>query len=383
MIGVIQEQHAERCQLFAQWKNFDWPIVRDPVNRLGLTAVPIVVELDEAGVVKSVGPSVDSVLASLSSSKQPAINSKEQGERPKSPRIADLRREATESNTSEAWIELGDALVLWGDKASPTDAITAYKKAMDVEPDNARIHFRLGVAYRMRHDSSSTPATTHANDFQSAVDSWGKALDLEPNQYIYRRRIQQYGPRLIKPYPFYDWVELARKEIVARGESPIELSVEPSGAEIASPTKRFVATAEERQAPDPKGRINRDTRRLIQANAVVVPGTVRPGESVRVHIELSPQRNAHWNNESDPLVLWLQLPERWQSERQWFASAVPETAESSETRSLEFEIKPAASQTESVTLKAYALYYVCESSRGTCLYLRQDIEIPIKISASQ
>jgi hypothetical protein len=85
MIGVIQEQHAERCQLFAQWKNFDWPIVRDPVNRLGLTAVPIVVELDEEGVVKSVGPSVDSVLASLSSSKQPAINRKEQGERPKRP----------------------------------------------------------------------------------------------------------------------------------------------------------------------------------------------------------------------------------------------------------------------------------------------------------
>ena len=64
MLGVIQEQHAERCQLFAQWKNFDWPILRDPINQLGLNAVPIVVELDEEGVIKAVNPSVDSVLAS-------------------------------------------------------------------------------------------------------------------------------------------------------------------------------------------------------------------------------------------------------------------------------------------------------------------------------
>ena len=43
--------------------------------------------------------------------------------------------------------------------------------------------------------------------------------------------MQQYGPRLDKPYPFYDWVETAREEIRARGETPSPLRVEPAGAE--------------------------------------------------------------------------------------------------------------------------------------------------------
>ena len=61
--------------------------------------------------------------------------------------------------------------------------------------------------------------------FQRAIDAWGQALAIDPNHYIWRRRIQQYGPRLIKPYPFYDWVEQAAREIRARGETPVELAV--------------------------------------------------------------------------------------------------------------------------------------------------------------
>jgi hypothetical protein len=39
---------------------------------------------------------------------------------------------------------------------------------------------------------------------QKAVQYWTMALDMDSNQYIWRRRIQQYGPRLEKPYSFYD-----------------------------------------------------------------------------------------------------------------------------------------------------------------------------------
>jgi tetratricopeptide (TPR) repeat protein len=398
MLGVIQEQHAERCRLFAQWQGFEWPILHDPINQLGLTAVPIVVELDEEGVVKSVRPSVDSVLASLRSDK-PTKSRAKSDEPPQRPSVVSLRRQAERADTSQAWIALGDALVVWGEPSadalvatgaesqqrSATAAIAAYKRALEMEPNHADLHFRLGVAYRMRHDArdDSGGPVAKANDFQVAVDHWGKALELEPNQYIYRRRIQQYGPRLIKPYPFYDWVDLARKEIVARGEKPIELAVEPSGAEIAAPAKRFAGAVEIHESPDPQGRIRRDPRGLIRADAVVVPGTVRPGESVRVHVEFRPGAGAVWNNESEPLILWLQLPEGWQSERQWIASQLPENAESNEVRSFEVEIKTPVSQTDTETLEAYALYYVCESSQGTCLYLRQDIEIPVKFSAKQ
>jgi tetratricopeptide (TPR) repeat protein len=399
MLGVIQEQHAARCRLFAQWQELDWPILHDPINMLGLKGVPIVVELDELGVTRSVNPSVDSILASFSGKKRPIATEASQTEQTK-PDITALRRTAQTEDTYSAWINLGDALALWGhDGAAARDAIAAYTKAKEREPDNAEIYFRLGVAHRMEHDLSPEPRSRQidlpanpiagfgafpsqegnqrVNPFQAAVDNWGKALELEPNQYIYRRRIQQYGPRLTKPYPFYDWVERARKEIALRGEVPLELEVEPSGAEIAAPAREFPVIPGERKAPDPQGEIQRDTQGLVHSDVVVVPASVRPGESVRVYIELEPAANAHWNTEGDPPVLWVELPEGSQAEHQWMESSLPE---STERRSFEFEVKPAASQTASMTLKAYALYYVCESTRGACLYLRHDVDIPIRIS---
>src|SRR5579863_2369784 len=92
------------------------------------------------------------------------------------------------------------------------------------------------------------------DDFRAAVEAWGTALDLDPNQYIWRRRIQQYGPRLDKPYPFYDWVVAAEAAIRKRGEAPIVLPVRPDGAEIAQPIKSFATTREVPVNPDPKGR---------------------------------------------------------------------------------------------------------------------------------
>jgi hypothetical protein len=56
LLGVTQEQHPERCRLFAQWKGFDWPILHDPINVLESSAVPVVVAIDEHGIVRSVRP---------------------------------------------------------------------------------------------------------------------------------------------------------------------------------------------------------------------------------------------------------------------------------------------------------------------------------------
>ena len=56
LLGVTQEQHADRCRLFAQWQRFDWPILHDPINLLEAPAVPIVVAVDEYGIVRAVRP---------------------------------------------------------------------------------------------------------------------------------------------------------------------------------------------------------------------------------------------------------------------------------------------------------------------------------------
>jgi tetratricopeptide (TPR) repeat protein len=118
-------------------------------------------------------------------------------------------------------------------RSTGCEAIDAYTHALALDPSDKNSLFRLGVAYRMRHEST----WRRNGDFQSAVESWGRALALDPNQYIWRRRIEQYGPRLTKPYAFYDWVEQAKAEILRRGETPARLSVEPYGSELAGPLK--------------------------------------------------------------------------------------------------------------------------------------------------
>ena len=399
MLGVIQEQHAERCRLFAQWQQFNWPIVQDPINTLGVAGVPILVEIDEQGVTRAINPNVEAILSSTSNS------SKSSPPRPlltstKKPSITGLRTVAEQENTYAAWVELGDALMLWGEsKQSAAKAIEAYEKAKRMDSSMADIHFRLGVAHRMVHDgphelaaSTKRPlgpiatlgATTlvskerEANHFQTAVESWGCALELDPNQYIYRRRIQQYGPRLIKPYPFYDWIKQARAEIVARGDTPVELLVEPSGAELAHPPERFANTIAA-QSPDPEGKINRDNQRLVTSDVVVVPATIRFGESVRVHVSFAPQANVHWNNESEPLLFWVDVPDGWKAEQQRFESPIAKEAESSETRSFEFDLKTSTAKLGVASVRCYALYYVCSDANGACLFLRQDVEVPINI----
>ncbi|MCR9297158.1 MAG: hypothetical protein NXI32_31040, partial [bacterium] len=260
VLGVIQEQHADRCRLFAQWQGFDWPILHDPVNQLRAQAVPYFVALDEAGVVVDADLKADEFDAFL---RRPATDRAVAPVEPELPDIELLRTAARQSKSAEAWTALGDHHVLWDGEKPIDQAIAGYQRALELNPNYAPAEFGLGVAHRMRYDSSRA----EAHDFQLAIDAWGRALALQPNQYIYRRRIQQYGPRLTKPYPFYDWVRQAQEEIRKRGDQPHPLSVVPSGAEIAEPIKELSANSRQDTPPDAAGRIHRD-QGLIEFNAV-------------------------------------------------------------------------------------------------------------------
>src|SRR5262249_32504356 len=150
-------------------------------------------------------------------------------------------------------------------------------------------------------------AARRSGDFQAAIDAWSRALELDPNQYIWRRRIEQYGPRLAKPYAFYDWVVQAKADISRRGETPVPLKEEPYGSELAGPLPAVPAEGPAAIEPDPKGKAHRDEARLVEAEVVVVPRRVRPGQAARVHIPLRPAagRSARWNNESTPPRVWV------------------------------------------------------------------------------
>jgi tetratricopeptide (TPR) repeat protein len=376
LLGVTQEQHADRGQLFAQWKQIDWPILNDPINVLESKAVPIFVAIDEHGIVRQVGPKLDGFEKGFLD-KQFDDDAPSLSTAAGKPDIAQLQTDAAARGTASAWMQYGDALALWGGESRVSDAIRAYDHAVGIEPNNGLAHFRLGVCYRRRFESPNR----RAGDFQAAVDAWARALQRDPNQYIWRRRIQQYGPRLDKPYSFYDWVTQADRDIKARGERPIELAVIPQAAELAAPIRAFAEDTASDTSPDPEGRVSRDSTRLIEIDLTVVPSRVAPGSSAQIHMQFRPKNaKVHWNNESEPLRMWVNAPEGWQLSRRALSAPVGEGPESREIRSLDFEAKPPPTTPNGkARLHAHALYYVCEDAGGQCLFLRKDIEIPIEV----
>ncbi|MBW7995688.1 MAG: hypothetical protein FVQ81_03760 [Candidatus Glassbacteria bacterium] len=360
-----------------QWQQMDWPILVDRQNLLEVLAVPITALIDEQGIVRALRPSDEEYSRFLETDY--VGSTRPVPVRAEAPDLARLQEHAGRSADNQR--NYAASLVLWGGDEALDRAVEAYREAVELEPDHGPTHFRLGAAYRARYDSDYR----REGDFEAAISHWGRALELDPNQYIWRRRIQQYGPRLDKPYSFYDWVNQARREIEARGETPSVLRVEPGGAEFAYPSESFEAGGTELRSPDPDGRIFRDERRLIRAEVTVVPGTLAPGETGRVHVVLRPDlsQKAHWNNEMEDLVFWIDTPDGWQVDNRHLTVPIPPEPVSQETRRLEFEIKCPENAGGTVVVPAYSLYYVCEDLNGTCLYRRQDIPVRIEINSSQ
>lgn len=370
MVGLIQEQHPDRCALFMQWKEMDWPIMVDPLNLLAIDVVPFHILIDEAGVVRKAGArpnDLDAFLALPPAEGAPAKSA--------APDIESLRREA-QSGDAQALRALADALYLWRTDDALDEAIDLYQAALDAGAPAGSTHFRLGVVHRRRFETDAR----REGDFGAAVAHWQTALDQDPNQYIWRRRIQQYGPRLDKPYSFYDWVSEAREAIRARGQTPHPLSVDPQGAELAHPSRDFTASAAEQAPPDPEGRIRRDEDALIEVETVVTPATDDRARAARIHLIFSPNHavQGHWNNEVAPMEVWIDPPEGWQVDQRRLTAPPGEGAVSEETRTLEFEVRaPEGWSGQPTAFPAYALYYACEGEAGVCLYLRRDLDIVV------
>jgi len=381
VLGITQEQHADRCRLFAQWKGIDWPILHDPLNLVGVDVVPLYIAIDEQGVVRDVKPRPNTLAESFVEQTFDPPRGRRPTASNKLPEPKMTRRFADEDRSAKAWRRHADALVLSGKPTFLTEAISAYRHAVKAGRREADAHFRLGVVYRMRYD---LPELRQEGDFQKAVDAWRKALRLRPNQYIFRRRIQQYGPRLDKPYPFYDWIAQARKDIKARGETPVPLAAEPVAAELAAASRKFRTTKAAGPEGDPDGRIHRDDKNLIRLETIVVRSSDKKHRAVQVHVAFHPDANqdAHWNNEAEPLRVWIEKPKAKgvKLSRQFAEFANVGTAVSTEPRDLNFEVKlPRKGHKGSATIRGYALYNVCEGKEGKCLFRRQDFEVKIDL----
>lgn len=372
VVGVLQEQHPNRARLFHQWKGMDFPLLVDGLNRLGVKVVPIRLLLDGKGRIVKVNPRGREFEGLLDAIEAKASDAVASPPLLKAPNLKALAGQAKRSLPDA--IALADGEYLWG---SVSTAIEVYRRVLKQEPGNSVASFRLGVALRRRFETTSA-----MDDFRQAIAAWRAARFVDPNQYIWRRRIQQYGPRLDKPYPFYDWVAVARKAIRSSGQEPVTLLAEPIGAEIAQPTRGFVADTDNSAEPDPNGKISRDKGAFISVRQATVPDTKgRP--AIRVHMDLTPrtQRKAHWNNESDPVTLWLNAPEGWSADAT--RHLIPQDASratSDETRHVEFEVHwPQGTPAGKYTVQGYLLYNVCEGTGGTCLFRRQDVAVEVVV----
>ncbi|HZD22192.1 MAG TPA: hypothetical protein VE569_02150, partial [Acidimicrobiia bacterium] len=203
-----------------QWHEMGWPVLWDPFNLLEFPAVPVTYLLDPAGKVLLVQPllgRVNDVLRCVLEEPTGPTDTPEVG----SGLIPGVTAKPATDADPRAWSDHAVSIALWRGGDRLDEAVEAARRSVERSDDPIE-RFRLGVVLRMRYDSRFR----QAGDFTNAVDVWGQALNADPNQYIWRRRLQQYGPRLAKPYPFYDWVPQARADIEARGEHPTELVVE-------------------------------------------------------------------------------------------------------------------------------------------------------------
>ena len=122
-----------------------------------------------------------------------------------------------------AWRAFANLLVQSGRLDRIDEAIEAYGKGARARPGGRMDAFPPG---RGRYANATIRPIDGSATFKQPSTPGKPPLDIDPNQYIWRRRIQQYGPRLDKPYPFYDWgAASAREEIAARGETPVGLTV--------------------------------------------------------------------------------------------------------------------------------------------------------------
>ena len=348
----------------------EWRIFADPLNLAELAVVPVPLLIDEHGVVRA-RPRSPAALAAFVAAEFPA------------PPIAAavhpgrdltlLRRRAHEENTSRAWRELGDAEFL-----AAGDPESAYLQSIARDPADGRPHFRLGVARLDAVERGARPSS----DLQGAIDSLTTALQLDPGQYIWRRRLQQYGPRLDKPYDFYGWVGKARAEILAAGAVPVPLPEEPSGSELlgvlrrdasfSEPPDLFGATA---PPPDPAGR--------VRVTPLVVPGRVPPGGRVRVRLrfELAPDLGLHWNDDGPGLRAGIASQVGLRLVDSQLDGTGISRADPAAPRDLECELEVSSETRSAITARFRATFEICDSS-GICSAHRLDVSATIPVDPS-
>lgn len=370
VVGITQEQHADRCLLFARWKGLDWPILWDPFNMTGSKAVPRVTLIDEHGIVRSTRGSLATFEEDFIAKTFPAPKTAV----PAPGGAANELVEVAASKPGSAARSYHEALsaLLWPAGRDGEKAMHALQGHAEKHPDDAAAQWRLGVAYRMRHDSLERSL----GDFQLAIDQWRLGLELDPSHYIYRRRIEQYGPLHGKPYPFYPWIEEARKELGSRAPP---LLAEPCGTETASPRAADAPSAAAKK-PDTTG-ADASIKDGLRMEATVVWGADREGRmGARVHLHVRPAGNRVllWDAKAGPVTLWFETSAGTVGETGLLVRRLKGVDRAEETVEFDFDVHPDSGKLEPFEIKGFVLYHARLSPGDPAKRLRQDVAIAVR-----
>jgi hypothetical protein len=215
-------------------------------------------------------------------------------------------------------------------------------------------------------------------DFAEAVHHWQTALTMEPANYIWRRRLQQYGPRLDKPYPFYDWIAQARKDLLARGEQPHPLVTEPHGAEVARPLRKpEPAQPHAHPHPDPQNKLRKDVNEsLFSYQTTYVSHTSEEDVAYRVFLEIQPKEAfTKWNDEAGLSTVRITPPEHWEA-IPTVTSLLPRTeGDLQAARLVEFELRRKNDRADDLPPETSLQIFLqtCYGQEGRCELIRRDL----------
>lgn len=349
--AVAPEQYGDRMALFMQWKEMTFPVLMDPLNILDVDKVPILLLVDQAGIIRFQNPSDKDLKEFLATEYQESRNQ--------------LKRPSATPH------ELAAATALIQDEQALATAIAGYQKLSQKNPKDAKTSFQLGVLLRARYDQGAA----NGEDFQEAVLAWSGALARTPSQYIWRRRIQQYGPQLDKPYPFYNWVSEARKVITARGETPLPLLIEPSGSEMAGPARGNTPTSSQEKYPAAQGTIP-SGEKAATLEATLIPHTSKEGSEghFRLHLRVTPKAQHHWTSDAQEAQLWL-IPDS--GEPRFLTSEITPLAADEEVSEKGRVLEGSLSSKEARSGKLVLFYFICSDDPPACTYLASELALAV------
>ena len=343
----------------------DWPVYIDSFNLLEVEAVPMTFLVNPKGVITKVSPSkknLDSILKNATNAINPT----------------------TSDDLEPYWSTLlkKRSFNLFCNLASERNFVELFKsikmlKKSDYKMRHEHLEFMTGVAYKMRSESPFRKL----DDFSKAIDHWETALELRPNQYIWRRRIQQYGPILGKPYPFYDWVEIALKELKEKGEVPFNENFVLTESEQSILTPTQTSNKKNYKIPDPFNKLKRGNMQFVNTRVLTIPSHPKTGRPFRVFVQLDLKQpdSVQWNNEGAASHLYFEKSNFNKTSIHRFWTGTKEKEYSTEQRIIDFELNyPRSGIIGGKKLPAgYIVVNLCDRLTGACFTRRIDFSIPI------